>query len=206
MKKLIIVGSGGFAKEIYSYLQGENCEILGYIDIKENEFYNLAYLGNEDNFDDKFIFQAEFIIAIGQIKIRNTIIKKLSLKSCSFFTFIHPSAFVAKDAKIGKGSIICPFAFVGANSLMGEFVICNIYSSIAHDCQVGNGSILSPYATLNGNAKIGKNCFVSTRSSILSNVILADDCTVSAHTVLSKSYEEKQLIFSKTLIKTRKKQ
>ncbi|EAH6526564.1 transferase, partial [Campylobacter coli] len=30
-------------------------EIIGYIDIQENNFFDLKYLGNEDNFDKKLI-------------------------------------------------------------------------------------------------------------------------------------------------------
>lgn len=50
---------------------------------------------------------------------------------------------------------MCPFVTINANSNIGDFVLCNIYSSIAHDCKVGEGSILSPYATLNGNSSVG---------------------------------------------------
>lgn len=54
---------------------------------------------------------------------------------------------------------MCPFVTINANSNIGDFVLCNIYSSIAHDCKVGEGSILSPYATLNGNSSIEKIVF-----------------------------------------------
>lgn len=50
MKNVIIIGAGGFARELYSYLKDANYEIIGYIDIQENNFFDLKYLGNEDNF------------------------------------------------------------------------------------------------------------------------------------------------------------
>lgn len=102
--------------------------------------------------------------------------------------------------------IICPFVTINADSNVGNFTLCNIYSSIAHDCIVGEGSILSPYATLNGGAKIGKNCFLSTRVSLLPHVNLGDNCIISAGSVISKNYTSDQLIFHKNIIKTRKKQ
>lgn len=55
MKNVIIIGAGGFARELYSYLKDVNYEIIGYIDIQENNFFDLKYLGNKDNFDKKLI-------------------------------------------------------------------------------------------------------------------------------------------------------
>ncbi|EOH1376806.1 transferase [Campylobacter coli] len=179
MKNVIIIGTGGFARELYSYLKDANYEIIGYIDIQENNFFDLKYLGNEDNFDKKFIQKASFALGVGQINLRKKILVKLSKKSCNFITFIHPQSFVSKEAKIGQGVIVCPFVTINANSNIGDFVLCNIYSSIAHDCKVGEGSILSPYATLNGNSSIGKNCFLATRVSLLPCVNLEDNCIVS---------------------------
>ncbi|HIF9960441.1 TPA: NeuD/PglB/VioB family sugar acetyltransferase [Campylobacter coli] len=206
MKNVIIIGSGGFAKELYSYLKDANYNIIGYIDIQKNDFYNLNYLGNEDNFDQNLIHKAFFALGIGQISLRKKILLKLLDKSCNFLTFIHPKSFVSKEAKIGQGVIICPFVTINTDSNVGNFTLCNIYSSIAHDCIVGEGSILSPYATLNGGAKIGKNCFLSTRVSLLPHVNLGDNCIISAGSVISKNYTSDQLIFHKNIIKTRKKQ
>ncbi len=168
MKNVIIIGAGSFTRELYSYLKDANYEIIGYIDIQENNFFDLKYLGNEDNFDKKLIQKASFALGVGQINLRKKILVKLSKKSCNFITFIHPQSFVSKEAKIGQGV-----------QNIGDFVLCNIYSSIAHDCKVGEGSILSPYATLNGNSSIGKNCFLATRVSLLPCVNLEDNCIVS---------------------------
>lgn len=76
---------------------------IGYIDIQENNFFDLKYLGNEDNFDKKLIQKASFALGVGQINLRKKILVKLSKKSCNFITFIHPQSFVSKEAKIGQG-------------------------------------------------------------------------------------------------------
>ncbi|EAH6887267.1 hypothetical protein B6933_00880 [Campylobacter jejuni] len=70
MKNVIIIGAGGFARELYSYLKDANYEIIGYIDIQENIFFDLKYLGNEDNFDKKLIQKASFALGVGQINLR----------------------------------------------------------------------------------------------------------------------------------------
>ncbi|ENV2376100.1 hypothetical protein ACFJFV_001686 [Campylobacter jejuni] len=78
MKNVIIIGAGGFTRELYSYLKDANYEIIGYIDIQENNFFDLKYLGNEDNFDKKLIQKASFALGVGQINLRKKILVKLS--------------------------------------------------------------------------------------------------------------------------------
>ncbi|HHW4659288.1 TPA: hypothetical protein ACUXER_001743 [Campylobacter coli] len=75
-----MIGAGGFARELYSYLKDANYEIIGYIDIQENNFFDLKYLGNEDNFDKKLIQKASFALGVGQINLRKKILVKLSKK------------------------------------------------------------------------------------------------------------------------------
>lgn len=53
---------------------------IGYIDIQENNFFDLKYLGNEDNFDKKLIQKASFALGVGQINLRKKILVKLSKK------------------------------------------------------------------------------------------------------------------------------
>lgn len=77
---------------------------------------------------------------------------------------------------------MCPFVTINANSNIGDFALCNIYSSI------------------------GKNCFLAARVSLLPCVNLEDNCIVSAGSIISKNYTSNQLIFHKNIIKTRKKQ
>lgn len=63
---------------------------------------------------------------------------------------------------------MCPFVTINANSNIGDFVLCNIYSSIAHGCKVGEGSILSPYATLNGNSSCRRKNKMSQKKNKMS--------------------------------------
>lgn len=55
-EKLVIVGAGGFAKEIYHYLSDiKGVEILGFLDKEKSDFYDLKYLGSEENLDINLI-------------------------------------------------------------------------------------------------------------------------------------------------------
>lgn len=205
MSKLILVGSGGFAKELYQYLQNTNHEILGYIDKQEKDFYGLSYLGDEESIHQSFFKKASFLLCIGQVELRLKIINKLKVRKANFFSFIHPSVIIAKDALLGEGIVLCPHVMVNASARLEDFVLLNIYSSVAHDCVVGENSILCPYVTLNGGAKIGKNCFLATRASLLPEAELGNNCILSAGVLLSKKYKDNQLILNLRKLKVKVK-
>ncbi len=217
MNQLIIVGAGGFAKELHGYISQDiknnfikNAEIKGFLDISEESFLkmkiNSSYLGNEETYsieeDD------HFIIAIGNIKLKEKIIQKLEKKNASFFSYIHSSVFFDDSSNIGQGVIICPFCMVNAQSIIGDFTLMNIYTSVAHDAYIGRNSILSPYATVNGNVKTGKNLFMATRTTILPGIEVGENCIISAGTIVSKNMDNYCMAYPKSrteyLIKGRK--
>lgn len=206
LKNIIIIGAGGFGKEIFSYIQDDldnitlkNTNLKGFLDDNEINFINTGlnnslYLGKINDY--KFSTNDYAIIAIGNIKIRNSIINQL-INNTQFFTFIHSTSYVSKYAKIGKGIIVCPFCVIQPYSVIGDYCSLNIYCSIGHDSILGTGSVLSPYCTLNGNVKTGSNLFMGTRSTILLNNTIGNNCTISAHTLIDINIEDQYIIKSK---------
>lgn len=214
-KNIVIVGSGGFAKEIYSYLRYDvrtkridgKIRIKGFLDVNKENFLTSkiheAYLGNEDTF-----FPEEndyFLVAIGQASIRNKIIAKLEANKYKFYTYIHSGVFISETSRIEEGVIICPHCVVNPNAYIGKHCILNIYSSIAHDCELGSHSILSPYCTLNGNVKTGSHLFMGTNSAILYGLKIGNCCTIAAGTIVKKDMEDEHSAFLKARVAYLKK-
>lgn len=206
MKKIVVVGAGGFAKELFGYLEQDiaigylkDTQIKGFLDISEDSYSQMnidsTYLGSED---DYLVEENDsFLVAIGDVELREKVISKLEQKKVSFFTYIHSSAFIDKSAKIGLGVIVCPYSMVNSQAIVGDYSLMNIYSSIAHDSRVEGYSILSPYCTLNGGVRAGIKLFMGTRSTILPNIVIGNDCTISAGTVVSKNMVDNSIAFNK---------
>ncbi len=207
MKNLIIVGAGGFGKEIYSYIiDNINNNVIqeyvfkGFVDDDEQNFISLNFpqerwLGTIDDY--QYIADDYVIIAIGNIKSRNIIIKKLAKRKVNFYTFIHHSVFIGPNTKIGKGTIICPNSIVQTNANISDHCVLNIYCSIGHDSHLGEGSVLSPYCTLNGNVKTGADLFMGTRSTLLLQTMIGKNCIISAHTVVRGTVGDNMMIKDK---------
>lgn len=100
MKNVIIIGAGGFARELYSYLKDANYEIIGYIDIQENNFFDLKYLGNEDNFDKKLIQKASFALGVGQINLRKNVGGKIKCRKRKIKCRIFATNYLSFNLKL----------------------------------------------------------------------------------------------------------
>ncbi|MRH41219.1 hypothetical protein GH741_00860 [Aquibacillus halophilus] len=189
MYNVVIVGAGGFGREIYQYTKciysEDKYKIKGFLSTNPSDLDNFDIdaniLGNEYTYEiqenDRFIF------AIGSIEKRQEIVPILKEKGAKFLTLIHPTAVIFNTAKIGEGVVIGPFATVSDNVVIGDFVMMNFYSSVGHDSKIGKYSILSPYATVNGFSTLEEAVFMGTHSTITAHKNIGKESKISANSV-----------------------
>lgn len=193
IKNIIIVGAGGFGREVYAYIRDDfikgylaDYRFKGFVDDSYDNFksarLDAAYLGIVDDF--QFEENDQVIVPIGNVSVRNRIIAKLKARGVSIFSYIHHSAFVAYDAVIGEGVLICPNCMVHSRCTIGDNVVLNVFCSIGHDSHLGKNAILSPYCTLNGGVYTGDNLFMGTRSTLLLGSSVGHNCMIAAHSVI----------------------
>ena len=79
--------------------------------------------------------QADIVVGIGNAIERQKI--QESLKNVNLVTLIHPTAILAKDITIGKGTVVMAGAVINPGVIIGDGCIINTCSSIDHDCIIG---------------------------------------------------------------------
>ena len=201
MYNIIIVGAGGFGREVYLWAKDsfpkDQYTIKGFLDdnprILDNYNININIIGNLDNYEIKN--QDRFLFAVGDIDIKKSLIVRLKRRGAKFLTLIHPGAIVANTAKIGEGAIICPFCLVSDNVLLEDFVMMNVYSSCGHDVKVGSYSILSPYATLNGFVILEDEVFLGTHATVIPYKKVGCKSKISANSVVMRDVPANKMVF-----------
>lgn len=196
--KVIIVGAGGFGREVYSWAQTiAHWEIIGFLDddlhALRDYVYPVAVLGTIQDYQLKG--NETFLIAVGSPKIKMRVVKSLEDKGADFATLIHPSAIVGLNAEIGRGCIICPNAMVSCDTTIGDFVIVNVLSSIGHDACVGTGSTLSAHVDLTGHVRVGDGVLFGTNASVLPGVVVGERAIVGAGAVVVKDVKSDTTVF-----------
>lgn len=205
MIDLIIVGAGGFAREVYQWTQDwinaqrnrqNEYRIKGFLsldpDILNPFSLPVGILADENTYEVQD--HDRFIMGIGTVKLKKVVTERLKKKNAQFFNLIHPSAIVCPTATVGEGAVICPFSLISANVTVGDFAMFNIYSSAGHDATVGDFCVLSPYATLNGFAKLDDEVFMGSHSTVVASKSVGHQSKISANTLVVSNIPPKTTV------------
>ena len=149
---IVIVGTGAHARKLWLYTKMMGLRVRAYID-ENPEAVSLS--------DDIPCFHPDmvagcvsgqaFIVAIGNPVARRKFQEKYQSMGWVPMILVHPSVYVAKDARIGAGTVICANAVVETGSDIGAGGIVDVGVLVDHDCIVGEychlatGSVLPPY-------------------------------------------------------------
>lgn len=166
---LIVVGASNFGRQIAQYIEEGGARVAGFLDDSPNaqppEGYQILGTTGDYAVDDSH----QFLIAVSDPTARKRIADRLTDRRAVLSSFIHPAAYVAKDAHIGAGSVICPLSHVGSASDLGENVLVNTYAMIGHDAIIGAHSALMGFAAINGGSQLGEGVFAGTSASVNPN-------------------------------------
>ena len=165
MKKALI-GAGGHAREVESYL---NEEIIFFVDEKYLEPLNPKMLPL-DSFDPE---KYEVMVCVGDSEDRSKIVSKLP-SNTKYFSFIHSSAIIQDNVEIGDGSFIGPFTLINTNVKLGKHTLLNRFNNVGHDSICGNFLSMMPGSIISGNCKIGNKFYMGTNSSIREKLNICD--------------------------------
>lgn len=178
MKKALI-GYGGHAREVMSQMG----EILPcYVD-DEYVNNNTLPLSTIDP------IEYEFMVAIGDPKLRYDMVKKLP-NNIKYFTFIHPTAqLMDNNITIGNGSFIGANSIITCNVKIGEHAILNRGNHIGHDSVIGNYFSAMPGAIISGNCIIGDLVYIGTNSSVKEKIRINSFTTIGLNAGVIKNID-----------------
>ena len=191
MKRLIIVGAGGFGREVLNWAKDLNkvekrWGFYGFLDPDVHALdgfeCDAEVLGKDDTYEIRE--NDEFVCAIGDSHVREKVMEALEKRGAVFIALIHPTAVVAETAKIGEGVVICPLSVVSANATLKRGCQININSSIGHDVFMDEFCTICPDSGLMGAVKLGKSVFVGAGVRVVPSASIGDDAYLCAGSVV----------------------
>lgn len=167
MDKVIVIGGPGSAVSVGGAIMnaaktfGNKVELAGILNDHTNakDINGIPVLGALSTAASfakegyKFIFT---IYKIGGQPQRIQLFNSLGIPESSFFTFVHPLAYVAPGVQLGAGSVVMPNACV------------------SHNTKIGIGSLIMSNAFIGHDTLIGNHCFVAATSCIGSYITIKD--------------------------------
>lgn len=191
--KVVIVGAGGFGREVLWTLMDCNkiskkYEIVGFVDddkrLHKKLIHNYKVLGGVEWFSTKSAKNVKCVIAIGNGKIRKEIVKKLEKKGVEFVTIIHPSVIMSKSVRIGKGTIIQAGSVLTVDVEIGKHCRIDTNCTIAHNCILDDFVDLSPGVHINGNNSIHIGTWIGSGTVTREKITIGKWSVIGAGTVL----------------------
>lgn len=192
MKKIYIIGAGGFAREVAWLIEDINeknptWKIMGFIDENEDnigkELNGYKVLGNLEYLNKQE--RAYVTIAIGTGEIRENISSKI--EKHEYPILIHPSVIISKLVNIGKGTIICAGSIVTTNIEIENHVIINLDCTIGHDVNLKNYTTILPSVNISGNVTVGERTMMGTGSAIIQGLNVGRDTIIGAGAIVVKN-------------------
>jgi sugar O-acyltransferase (sialic acid O-acetyltransferase NeuD family) len=184
MNNLVIVGASGHGKVI-----ADIAEKVGYTDIvfldddpKVTSCGIHKVVGNCKSASS--YKNADFIVAIGNAKIRRKTQSELSGMGLHIISLVHPSAVIAPDVKIGAGTVVMAGAVINPCTEIGQGCIINTCASVDHDCRIGDYVHVSVGAHVAGTVTVEENTWIGAGATISNNIEIVADCMIGAGAVV----------------------
>lgn len=206
MKNLVIIGVGGFAREVYWHSQmasgfDSDWTIKGFLDgdvkLSAEEYAKLpgdnAVLGDVDSYEIEP--DDVFTCAIGTPEPRKKLIEKMLARGAKFINIISERAHIFPAAKIGNGVIIGLDNGISDNVTLGDFTVMNNVSYLGHDVTVGKFSCIMSHVDVGGKAQIGEGVFIGSGAILLPEVKIGDGAYVGTGSVVLKKVNAGAKVF-----------
>lgn len=197
MQDIVIVGAGGFGREVEWLIERINkCNlqwnIIGFADDNLEKGTVIGHSKVVYNIDDLINTnrKIDVVIAIGNAKVRKEVYNKLKDNlNIVFPNLIDPSVII-EDIELGKGNIICAGTIITVNVNIKDFVIINLDCTIGHDDIINNFVTIYPSVNVSGNVKIDEETEIGTGTQIIQGKVITKNVIIGAGTVVVKNIEE----------------
>ncbi|MBE5919584.1 MAG: acetyltransferase [Pseudobutyrivibrio ruminis] len=189
MKSIAIMGASGHCKVVAEIALENGYDNIVFVDLNPTiDMLGEYPVADEDTDLENFINDKyDFIVGIGDAKIRRKVQEKLINKGANVVTLIHPSAVIAYDAKIGTGTVVMAGAVVNPGTTVGDGVIINTGASVDHDNMIGDYAHISVGAHTAGTVAIGDNTWLGIGAVVSNNLSICSDCVIGAGAVVVKN-------------------
>ena len=190
MKKLLIIGAGGFGRELHAWARqhpdcGVRWELAGFLDDNPDALREVGdfapvhpLVGHRPSADHLYLN------GVAQPDLKQKLLPGLVAAGAEFLTFTHPTAKVGDRVRLGRGVVLCPGAIVTADAVLGDFVVLNLRATVGHDAVVGAWTTASAHCDITGFVRVGEGVFMGSRATIIPGRQVGDHAKIGAGAVV----------------------
>jgi acetyltransferase EpsM len=197
---LVIIGAGGHAREVSSYVQdlqesGRGINLLGFVvdgpymaDARAmgTVVGDIAGLGERLYSSPTSVLH--YITAIGDIGARQDFVGRLEglrAENLRAWTLRHPRAVIGHDVDIGEGTCVAPGVILTTHVRIGRHCILNANASVSHDCIIGEFTNINPGSVVAGSVRIDRYSFIGAGATVIERICIGEGAVIGAGAVVT---------------------
>jgi len=198
MKRIAIIGAGGFAREVAWLLE----DISAATNDEASKYLTVGYLVSDASrigpYDSPILGDFSWLesnhvdaltIGIGTPAVRLKLAEELKKRfpHIAWPALVHPSVkWQRRTMQIGEGVILCAGSIATVNIRFEPFCMVNLSCTIGHEAVIGRGCVLNPTVNISGGVELGSGVLVGTGAQILQYVKVGDGAQIGAGAVVNK--------------------
>ena len=171
--KLFVYGASGHGKVVADIAELCGYEVAGFIDdhAADTITYELFRQSSPS---------AHVALGIGNNDARAAVYHRLKENGTKVTTLVHPSATIARTARIGEGTVVMANAVINPDALIERGCIINSASVIEHDNVIDQFVHVSPGAHLAGNVTVNEFSHIGIGACAIQGIRIGSHCTIGA--------------------------
>ncbi|MGU3454497.1 PglD-related sugar-binding protein [Methylobacterium fujisawaense] len=171
IKRLALIGGGGFSKEV-----AEVAQLRGYTVEATYSSQPTAQVGRYRGYLDELLADRAHYegvalavggVSRGAIRARAEIISWLDRHALPCPPLVSPHAIVSQGVMMGAGAFVAHGVIVNVDARLGRFCVVNTGAIIGHDAEIGDNTTISPAAFIGGRCVIGADGLVGPLAKVL---------------------------------------
>jgi sugar O-acyltransferase (sialic acid O-acetyltransferase NeuD family) len=191
MQPIVVIGAGGFAREVADVIHAINAlssayAFLGYLDdnaeqwgVVLNDFPVLGGFAWAEAHRN-----IAYVCGIGNPTTRKKVVERYRSLDVTFATLIHPRSITTSYIHYGEGVVVTGGAVLTNSIQIGHHVHINLNTTIGHDSVIGDYCTLNPGVHVSGNVSLGEGCEIGTGAAINQGRTVGAWTTVGAGAVV----------------------
>jgi sugar O-acyltransferase (sialic acid O-acetyltransferase NeuD family) len=203
MKKLVIIGAGGFGREVLEWARGcpafrKEWEVAGFLDDRSDavdSFEGIAVplLGNTQDYQPAK--DEVFLCALGKPALRAEMRRRFEERGATFTRLVHESSIVGRRVQLEPGVILCPRVVLTCDIVVGANTAINVASAAGHDVEIGSDCQISSFCDITGYVRVGDRVMMGSRASIIPGRRIGNGATIGAGSVVVADVAEDVTVF-----------
>jgi sugar O-acyltransferase (sialic acid O-acetyltransferase NeuD family) len=190
-RPVLVFGASGHGKVVADVARAAGLELVGFVDDdaakQERALWSLPVMAWSDCVSRRRSLGSPAVaLGIGDNAVRQRCRDRVLADGFELVTVVHPSAVVARTARLERGTVVMALAAVNPDAQVGEGAILNTGSVVEHDCRLGRFVHLSPNCALGGGVTIGDRTHLGLGSVALPLVTIGADVRVGAGAVVHR--------------------